>query len=242
VKIGAIILARLDSRRLPGKALRDLNGRPLIQYAFDACAAVAGLDRIVLATTTLPEDDPLARYAEEHGVACFRGAVDDVAGRFLGAMEHCGLDAALRYNGDSPLNRPALLAEGVAAFREAQWDLVTNVPGRTYPFGISVEVVGAPIMQAACAAMTDAAQREHVTKFFYDVPTFARTRHLRAGEGGMSGIQLAVDDGDDMERVRFVLDRLGEPLRDAPLATIGALARAYDHERGSKQARSGTTP
>ena len=236
MKIGAIILARLDSRRLPDKALRDLNGQPLIQYAFDACAAAAGVDQVILATTVLPADDRLARYAVDRGVACFRGDADDVAGRFLGTMRHYGLDAALRYNGDSPLNRPALLAQGIAAFREARWDLVTNVPGRTFPFGISVEVIGTPIMQAACAAMTDASQREHVTKFFYDVPTFARTRHLRAVDG-ISGVRLAVDDGEDLERARFVLDRLREPLRDAALSTIVNLARDYDRQRGA-----GVTP
>jgi spore coat polysaccharide biosynthesis protein SpsF len=231
VKVGAVILARLDSKRLPEKAMRELNGRPLIQYAFDVCAAVEGIDRTILATTELPEDDRLVRYAESRGIDCFRGAVDNVAGRFLGAMERYGLDAALRYNGDSPLNRPALLAQAVAWFREKNWDLVTNVPGRTYPFGISVEVIGRPIMKAACAAMTDESQREHVTKFFYDVPSFARTRYMTTAEAGMSGIQLAVDDGEDMERVGWILEHLRDPLLDAPLAALVELARAYERQR-----------
>lgn len=232
MKVGAIILARLDSRRLPDKALRDLNGKPLIQYAFEACAAVTGIDETILATTDLPSDDRLARSAEMHGVRCFRGAVDDVAGRFLGAMSACGLDAALRYNGDSPFNRPALLAQAVAAFREGGCDLVTNVPGRTYPFGISAEVISALIMKAACAAMADAAHREHVTKFFYDNPHFARTRTLTAAPG-MSGIQLAVDDATDFARAAWILDHLREPLLQAPLAAIVTLATAFDQARST---------
>ncbi|WP_445492872.1 cytidylyltransferase domain-containing protein [Rhodopseudomonas sp. RCAM05734] len=228
MKVGAVVLARLDSRRLPGKALLELNGRPLIQYAFDACAATAGIDVTVLATSDRAEDDPLAAYAEAHGIGCFRGDLDDVAGRFLGALEFYNLDGALRFNGDSPLNRPALLGRAVSVFRGGDWDLVTNVPGRTFPFGISVEVVGASIMKAACAAMTDNLHREHVTKFFYDMPQFARTFHIVNELQGMTGLQLAVDDVADMERVGWILRRLPAPLSDVSLAQIVECAQQYD--------------
>src|SRR5262249_939129 len=153
---------------------------------------------------------------------------DDVAGRFLGAMNQYGLDAALRLNGDSPFNRPALLAHAVSLFREGGWDLVTNVPGRSYPFGVSAEVVGTPVMRKACATMADAPQREHVTKFFYDNPDFARTHTITATERGMSGIQLAVDDETDFARATFILERLREPLLQAPLATIVGLAKDFE--------------
>src|SRR4051794_40319569 len=142
MKIGAIVLARMDSRRLPNKALRDVAGQPLIQYAFDACAATPGVDVTILATTNRTEDDALAGYAQQKGISCYRGSPDDVAGRFLSVIETFGLDAALRFNGDSPLHRANLLAEAVEIFRSGNWDLVTNVPGRSFPYGISVEVIG----------------------------------------------------------------------------------------------------
>lgn len=228
MRIGAVVLARLDSRRLPDKVLRSLNGRPLIQYAFDACAATAGLDLTVLATTSRPDDDRLVEYAESQGIPCFRGATDDVAGRFLAAMEQFDMKAGLRFNGDSPLNRPQLLAEAVSIFRSGDWDFVTNVPGRSYPFGISAEVIGLSVMKAACAAMTDSAHREHVTKFFYDFPSFAHTRCMTATSEGMTGIQLAVDDAEDMERVAWILRQIREPLPQVSLPTIVELAKAYD--------------
>src|SRR5664280_2326262 len=115
------------------------------------------------------------------------------------------MEAALRFNGDSPLNRPAVLAEAVSIFQSGDWDLVSNVPGRSYPFGISAEVVSLSIMKAAYAAMTTSTEREHVTKFFYDFPSFARTREMVATLGGMTGVQLAVDDLDDMKRAAWIL-------------------------------------
>ena len=227
MRVGAIVLARLDSRRLPNKALLELNGRPLIQYALEACAAAQGIDIVVLATTGRAEDDPLAAYADQQSVPCFRGAVDDVAGRFLAAMRQYDLQAGVRFNGDSPLNRPSLLAEAVAIFRSGDWDFVTNVPGRSFPFGISVEIVGLSAMQAAYAAMTRADEREHVTKFFYDHPEFARTHVMKAGSVGMSGLQLAVDDASDLTRIAWILRHLQVPLQEASLGTIVRLANTY---------------
>lgn len=232
MRIGAVVLARLDSKRLPGKALRDLNGKPLIQYAFDTCAATAGLDLTVLATTDRPEDDRLANYAATQGIACHRGQTDDVAGRFLATMEAFELDAALRFNGDSPLNRPGLLANAVTAFRSGAWDLVTNVPGRRFPFGISAEVVSRSIMRAACAATSDAAHREHVTKLFYDRPSFARMLQLPGPPDG-AGVQLAVDDAADLERVSWILQQLDEPLPAVALTRLVELARSYQARRAT---------
>ncbi|WP_168207237.1 cytidylyltransferase domain-containing protein [Tardiphaga sp. vice278] len=222
------MLARTESKRLPGKALCDLNGQPLIQYAFDTCRATPGIDITVLATTDRPEDDRLADYAASQAVPCFRGSQDDVAGRFLGAMEAFALVGAVRFNGDSPLNTPGVLAEAVSLFRTGDWDLITNVPGRTYPFGASAEVVSIDIMRAACAAMVSAAHREHVTKLFYDEPAFARTCRMTAGTPGMAGVQLAVDSPGDLDRVAWILQQLNGPLAETPLEVLVDLARAYD--------------
>ena len=59
-----IILARLDSTRLPGKALRQVKGVPLIGYIIARAKRIPDLEVLVLATTERPLDDSLA---EAHG-------------------------------------------------------------------------------------------------------------------------------------------------------------------------------
>jgi spore coat polysaccharide biosynthesis protein SpsF (cytidylyltransferase family) len=233
MRIGAIILARLDSRRLPGKALRSLCGKPLVQWAIDACRAVPGLDEIVLATTDRAQDDALAEYARQAGVRCWRGDCDDVAGRFLAAMERYELDGAIRFNGDSPLQRSALLAEAVDLFRASDVDLVSNVPGRRFPYGASVEVIGLAAMRAACAAMDDRGHREHVTSIFYQHPECVRLRRIATDDPELAGVQLAVDDENDLARASWIIAHLEGPVMDAPLAEIVRLAREYDGGRGA---------
>jgi spore coat polysaccharide biosynthesis protein SpsF (cytidylyltransferase family) len=232
MRIGAIVLARFDSQRLPGKALREVSGRPLLGYALDVCRGVAGVDTIALATTTRALDDVLVEFARAEGVPCVRGDTDDVAARFLAAYSQLGLDAALRLNGDSPLNRPALLSEAVRIFRGGGWDLVTNVPGRSYPFGVSAEVVAAETMRAAYPRMT-LTNREHVTQYFYEHPETLRMHRMESGRDDLRGVQLAVDDAKDLARFSALREQVGARLWSADVTELCTLARAHDAATGS---------
>ena len=148
MKIGAIILCRMDSTRLPGKALLNLCGKPLLAYILSFCQKINNLDSIAIATSTRVVDDPLSDFAEVQGISCIRGSLDNVAERFLLAMEILNLDAAVRINGDSPLNNTQILSDGIRLFKRGNLDLVSNVPARTYPYGMSVEVVGRKAMES----------------------------------------------------------------------------------------------
>lgn len=233
MKIGAIVLARLDSSRLPGKALLPVAGRPLLGRVADIALATPGVNCYILATTTRQCDDSLAKYATTLGLSVFRGDTEDVAGRFLNAMDNFGCDAALRLNGDSPFNRPTLLGSAISAFRSGEWDLVTNLPGRSYPFGVSSEVIGRMALATAHTAMTQALDREHVTRHFYENEAQFRILRLPSATNGLAGMQLAVDDAADLAQAEWLATRLGERLLDADLAELVVLARQYRAARAA---------
>ena len=110
----AIILARLDSARLPAKALKNLCGKPLIARVLERLRAVCGLETVVLATTARQVDDALADYFTSMGGAVYRGPPeenDNVAMRFVSAARVVGATYAYRVNGDSPFPSAELFSE-----------------------------------------------------------------------------------------------------------------------------------
>lgn len=228
MKIGGVILARMSSSRLPGKALRPVGGRVLLDYVVDAAQRVKGLDQVILATSGDASDAPLVAFAQQRGIACFRGSLNHVAGRFLGAMEHHELDAALRINGDSPMHSPALMAQGVETFRRGEWDLVTNVHPRSFPYGMTLEVAGRRAMTDACEKMTGPDHREHVTAWFYQHPEMFRIKNLVAEDPGVGEVELTVDEPRDLERFAWIEERLGERLHEAAIPELAALAAAFE--------------
>ena len=103
LKIGAIVLARCDSTRLPGKVLRKLNGKPLIWYCLERIKKVKEIDSIIITTSDRKNDDRLAKYAYQEGLSIFRGSKENVSERFFGVFKtDFMLDYAIRVNVDCP--------------------------------------------------------------------------------------------------------------------------------------------
>jgi pseudaminic acid cytidylyltransferase len=59
----AIIPARGGSKRIPGKNIRDLAGRPMIAYTIQAACASGLFERVVVST----DSQEIAKMAERHG-------------------------------------------------------------------------------------------------------------------------------------------------------------------------------
>ena len=89
----AIVQARMGSTRLPGKVMADLAGKPQIRLLLDRLARSRHIQKIVIATTSSPKDDPLARYLREAVMPSF-GAMN---GRGLTGTEGCTASVPLRW-------------------------------------------------------------------------------------------------------------------------------------------------
>lgn len=227
--VGALIQARMGSRRLPGKALRPLAGVPMIQYLIERLERCRGLDGVLLATSDDRADDALVEFCQDRGIGCFRGDEDDVAGRLLAAAKAQAWDAFVRVNGDSPLLDPRLIERGVELFRDGWWDLVTNVETRTFPKGQSVEVLASAALERAHAAMESPREREHVTPYFYAHPESFRIRNFSARPPRRE-LQLSVDTAEDLERIAAIVRAMHRPHWDYGWEEIAALADSLARE------------
>ena len=220
MRIGVIILVRLDSTRLPMKAFNKIAGKELLLRIIEVCERISGIESIIISTTNREVDNPLVDFAIKNRIKYYRGDLKNVAKRFYGSMVANNLDAAIRINGDSPLQRPALLSEAVKIFRENEIDLVTNVPGRKFPYVMSIEVVSTKAMQKICEKSLTIAQAEHVTKYFYDNLRNFRAHLIQPDTDMIKGYQLAVDSKNDLINIEKIIETLGSDLFTATPETI----------------------
>ncbi|MFM7345232.1 MAG: cytidylyltransferase domain-containing protein [Tagaea sp.] len=229
MRIVAIVQARLDSRRLPGKVLRPMAGRPMLAHVFEALRRARALDGAVLATSRRAVDDPIAAFARAEGIVCHRGPLDDVAARLLAAARAESADALVRISGDSPLMDPALVTRAAGELRaDAALDLATNVFPRAYPKGMSVEAIRTAALARAVARMTRAEEREHVTPHFYANPAAFRIVGF-APERPRPDLQLSVDTAEDFARCEAILAALGDRVRTDGWEACAAAAASDDY-------------
>jgi spore coat polysaccharide biosynthesis protein SpsF len=191
----------MSSARVPGKVLRPLAGRPLLQWLLERLAHAETLDLVVVATSEERTDDLVEEFCAARGVACFRGPLEDVAGRMLGAAREHDLDPIVRISGDSPLLDPRLVDRAVRLFREGGCSLVTNVAPRSFPTGQSVEVIARSAL-AWAAREGGAAEREHVTQPLYREADRFGVRNF--SWDGPPGLRTTLDTPEDAELLERV--------------------------------------
>lgn len=206
----ALVQARMNSTRFPGKVLHPVCGKALLDYLLESLEKCVELSGTAVLTSDQPSDRPLIDFCQASKVRLLRGPLDDVAARFLLAVESFNLDSFVRISGDSPLLDHRLVDRAVRLFRENEVDLATNVGRRTFPKGQSVEVIRAEAFVRACREMKDPADREHVTPYFYRRPDEFRILNFEA-PGDHGRIQLSVDTAEDMVRFENLALNLDRP-------------------------------
>ncbi len=227
--LGAIIVARLDSQRFPGKVLHPLSGQPMLGHVVDRCRQVRCIDRrIILATTSRLVDQPLARYGAAQDLCVFRGEAVNVARRLLECAWSAGWDAFFRVNADSPCLNPGLLDAAAEAFAAGDYDLVTNLHPRSFPYGISVELIRTSTYAEAYARFDRPDHREHATLYYYEHPQQFRLHNLTQPDSvpkrdsRCTLPRLTVDTPDDIAPVEAWLAAQAEATAGRGLSPLAA--------------------
>lgn len=231
MRLGAIVFSRFTSSRLPGKALIDIGGRPLLGRVIDRVKGIAGIERIVVATSSEDADDVIAQFAEAEGIDCYRGELYDVAARAVGACEAFGLDAFSRICGDRPFLDPDIDRQLIELFEEHDLDMATTTGERKLPPGLTGEVVRASSLKKLLPALS-AYEREHVTACFYAGTGPFRIKSLPTPDyvTPETKVRLVVDDETDLARARAILSEADSDSGEPDMFEIISLAERWDRE------------
>lgn len=223
----AIIQARMGSTRLPGKVLRTLGRRTVLEHVLEGVRRATGFEGVVVATTDQAADDAIVAAARKSGADVFRGSESDVLSRYYFAAREQGADAVCRITSDCPLIDSAVLTAMLARFNQPQPprrpQLVTNARVRTFPRGLDAEIFSMAALTAAHEEAKQPHQREHVTPFLYENPQrFPIDDYVY--DRDLSHLRLTLDTDEDFALLTRIFTDEQMIDRDAiPLETVVAL-------------------
>lgn len=204
VETQAVIQARLGSTRLPGKVLLDLQGIPILGHVVRRTRAASRIARVIVATTTLSQDDPVADWCKSAGVACFRGSAADVLDRYAACLEVWPCRRLVRITADCPLIDPGVVDEVIALHETGEFDYVSNLHPPTFPHGLDAEVVSAKILKRVSEEATLPSHREHVTLFIRENLDLFRFGNVTFGRDA-SGFRVTIDRPEDYEFLKSLM-------------------------------------
>jgi spore coat polysaccharide biosynthesis protein SpsF len=195
---------RLDSSRLPRKALALLGGSTVTQRCFSALDGVSA-DRRLLVTepASASELEPLARSA---GWEFFVGSTDDVLDRFVQAARATGTSTIIRATGDNPLVSARLANLLLDLHRAEQADYSGFVGA---PVGTGVEILRTAALETAWSSSPDGYEREHVSPFLYRRPDSFRIRRPEVPSACLAPeTSVTLDTADDLAYLRTLWEDL----------------------------------
>ncbi|OHD82937.1 MAG: hypothetical protein A2355_12870, partial [Spirochaetes bacterium RIFOXYB1_FULL_32_8] len=205
--IGLFLQVRLNSNRMPGKALLNLSGKLLINHVIDRLSVVPADHRVIL--TSNESYDVLKPIADEAGWDIFAGNSQNVLKRFVDAAVFYEVDTVIRATGDNPLSSSEIAIQTIELFNKTNADLAYLAP---VPYGSGVEVVKTSALVKALLKSDIPYDLEHVTPFIYRNTNEFKivTEKYHNDEAGRGEIRLTVDTRDDFERVNFFIKKINQ--------------------------------
>lgn len=221
-KTGLFLQVRLNSTRMPGKALMELQGKPLIVHVMERLNAIPAETRALL--TTKCSEPYLRPLAEQMGWAIFTGDKQNVLKRFVEAALHFDVNTVIRATGDNPLTSSEVANETLGLFFQKQADLAYLAP---VPYGSGVEVVKVEALLKALKNTRVPYHMEHVTPYIYANPDKFKivTGRFHDDEASREDVRVTIDTRADYEKVNYFFEKLS---RKRVNLTINSVVKLWD--------------
>jgi spore coat polysaccharide biosynthesis protein SpsF len=226
----AIIQAHMSSTRLPGKVLKDIAGRTMLEWVTTRVRRASFITQVVVATTTGPKDDVIVEECRRLDVACHRGPDQDVLERYYYAARDHDADVVIRITSDCPLIDPREIERVMVSFRDVCPSYASNSIAASCLRGLDTEIMTMESLARAWREARHAYHRLHVTPYIYQNPHLFRVLATPTPtDRDLSPYRWTVDTQEDLDMIRalcaeLATDRFGWQEALATIDRMPALA------------------
>ncbi len=200
--IVAIIEARLNSVRLPGKVLKKINGIPAIECLFKRISKSKYLDNIVVATSKNKKNLPLIEFLKKKNINLYIGEDQNVLKRFFDAANTYNASIVVRITGDSVILDYRLLDKMIKKFIEKKVDFLCNTQPMTYPDGQDIEIFSFQSLKKTYKNAKLRYEKEHVTPYIIKNKKFKKYNYENKID--YSKFRWSLDELEDLKVIRLI--------------------------------------
>ena len=200
----------MGSTRLPGKVLKQINGKPLIEILLHRLSLTKRIDKIILATSNNSMNNGLVEIAKRLGYEVYLGSEDDVLDRYYKAAKKYEPKSIVRITGDCPLIDPQLVDNLIGFYHEKKMDYVGNGDPPTFPDGLDIEVFSYKALETAYKQAKDKFEREHVTPFIRNNKKLKRANFEYTED--LSSERWTVDESEDLQVINEIINHFSPRL------------------------------
>ena len=209
MNIGVIIQARMGSARLPGKVLRTIGHLPLLGHVLGRLAMSKHKLSVVVATSTLVQDDDIAVFCQISNVKCFRGDESDVLDRYYQCAKLYEFKHVVRLTADNPFTDIEELDRLIDMHMQMGFAF-THSFGQL-PVGVGAEIFTFDALKQSWKEGHEPHHREHVDEYLIENPTIFKTGVLEVPTNkNKPALRLTVDTEEDLKKASSLVDQVNK--------------------------------
>ncbi|MBD1170175.1 NTP transferase domain-containing protein [Pelagibacterales bacterium SAG-MED02] len=198
------IQARMNSKRLPGKSLIKINNKPLLQHIFDRLS-IFGKKKIIILTSTNKQDNEIEKFCLKNEIKFFRGNLRNVYQRYYDALKKYKCNSFVRITGDSIFVDKKIVKKVINKFKDNNYDIVTNTLYKTFPIGLSVEMIKSSIFLKNEKHIKKLFNKEHIFSYFYENKSKFKIYNFVNKKKYLHS-SYAIDNKSDLNRIKKILN------------------------------------
>ncbi len=205
-----IISCRYSSKRLPGKAMLKFGDRTAIGLLSRRLKKSKKFKKIILATSTNPEDDVLEHEAKNQGLHIFRGELNNVLFRNMMAAIKYKVDYIIRVTGDCPFICGEFIDKCIDQIKEYKNEIFTTKGN--FPQGIDIELFPRILLEKLNKKenLPDR-YKEHMLSYFYENSQEISIKYFNNSYGGKLDAIYTMDCLEDYERLKSIYHIFDNP-------------------------------
>ena len=212
-KVGAIVQARMDSTRLPGKVLKNLSeSDSVLGVLIKRLKISKELDNIIIATTPDEKNKAIIEEAKKNKVDWYVGDEENVLKRYYDAAKKYTLNIIIRITSDCPFIDPKILDDMIRFYKLNNYDYIRNVDETTnFSRGFEIEIFNIEVLKEIFSHAKIKSEKEHVTYYIYTHPEkFTLYSYNIENLKKFENLRLTIDEEDDLLICREVYKKLIE--------------------------------
>ena len=202
--IVAIVQARVDSTRFPNKVMQLIDEVPSIEILLHRLSKSQQINKIILATSKDPRNQPLVDHVKTLGYSVYQGSENDVLDRYYQAAREAQATEIVRITGDCPLISPDLADQVIKLFHSEKADYASNTNPPTYPDGLDISVCTFKALETAWSQSDTDFDREHVMPFIINSDEFHIVNLFNSKD--FSKERWTIDEPEDLNVIKCVFD------------------------------------
>lgn len=189
----------MGSTRLPGKVLKPIAGKALLDHVLGRLSLLEYPVKVVVATSDLAQDASVVQHCQDKGIDVFRGSESDVLDRYYQCARHYSFDHVARLTADNPFTDIEELQRLIEQHL-AEGNDYTHSFG-CMPLGVGAEIFSFAALEKSAQEGHASNHREHVNEYIQESPGIFRIGSLEVSAAKKQpGLRLTVDTQEDYLR------------------------------------------